>query len=241
LTDNLGAISEAKYEIMKYQNLVYSKIKKNLRQCTILRLILLLWAISSFISSPSIAASADRLQISFSDNRLSVHIENSSLFDVLEKMQDETGLIFAVAEDAGYQNVTVQFNSLPIENALKIILYDFNYSFVYDTDGKIQNVTILNGLLKVSPRETRPTSDNGSDATYRSESLEPESHQTISFNDQRETTETRDISVSSNSIMIVQPPDSQKMNIINSSQPMRINPPKANDTMEIDFASQTAD
>jgi len=226
---------------MRYQNPIYSKARKNLWQYMFLSWILLLSGISLLISSLAIAAYTDRLQINFSDNRLSVNIENSPLINVLEKMRDKAGLIFVVAEDASYQNITVQFNSLPFETALKIILYDFNYSLVYDPDANIQKVTILNGLKKASSRETKPTSKNDIVTTYRSENIESESRQSISLIGQRERTETMDISVPSNSAMIVQPPDSRSMNIINSSQPMQIDPPKSNDTMRIDFSSQSAD
>ena len=226
---------------MRNQNPIYPNARENSWQYMLIIWILLIWLIIFLISSLAVAASADRVQISFSDNRLSVHIENSRLINVLEEMRDKTGLMFEVAEDASYHNITVQLNSMPLETALKIILYDFNYSLVYDTDGNIQKVNILSGLQNRSSPEAKPNSKNGIVVNYPSGNIDSESHQSVSSADQRERTEPMDISVPSNSIMEVQPSDSQKMNITKSSQSMQIDPPKASDAMRIDFSTQAED
>jgi hypothetical protein len=169
---------------------------------------------------------------------LSVLIENCTLIKVLEELQTSAGLEFAVAEEAAHRQITARFHSLPLETALKTILNGFNYSFVYGPNDTVQKVTVLRNVPAEVTRETQLKPAKTSVATDPSPSVEEglESRQHDSRMNQKGPPETGESSFTSDTVMIVTPPNSGGMNIKTISQSMQIDPPQSDDAMKINIS-----
>ena len=226
---------------MKHLNRTYSKLKKELRKYVSISRLLLPCSIILLTSSAGLGASADRLQITFSASRLSAIIENSPLITVLEKLHADAGLEFSVPESAGHQPITAKFNSLPLETALKIILKGFNYSLIYGPKDNVQKINILNRLAADVSQQMQLTSNNETVETHLSKNEEPEPRQPNYGLDQIESAESMEISFPSTSPMNVKPSSNGSMEIEPSSTPMQIDMPKSDDTMKVDFSSQSSE
>jgi hypothetical protein len=199
--------------------------------------IIMLLGANFFRASAIFAASNDQLQIHFSNNQLSVLIDNCPLFMVLDKLQAIAGLESAVAEEAAQRQITARFHFLPLEAALKTILDGFNYSFIYGPDGRVKKVSVLRNVTGEATRESQPLPSSNSFGTNLSEEeRKSESRQGDSRIVQKRTSETAGISSSSDAVMVVSPPSSGGMDIKSLSETMQIDPPQADDAMKINIS-----
>jgi len=82
-------------------------------------------------------------QIKFLDNKLSVNIENVSLGSVISEIHAKTGIEFLLNEEEAGRTVSVSFQPLPLEKALKRILSHTNHSIIFTAKSDIRKVIIV--------------------------------------------------------------------------------------------------
>jgi hypothetical protein len=98
-------------------------------------------------------------------DRLSVHAEGISLGELLEVVEEKTGIQFTFTGAGATKQIFVDFKGLPLAEGIKRILHPLSCAAVYDDMGKLRRVVIL-GQWKGS--ETRPPDERG-DEPPRSE------------------------------------------------------------------------
>jgi hypothetical protein len=91
-------------------------------------------------------------------DRISVHAEGISLGELLEDVEEKTGVQFTFTGAGAAKQIFVDFKMLPLAEGIKKILHPLSCAAVYDDMGKLRRVVIL-GQWKGS--ETRPPDGRG--------------------------------------------------------------------------------
>jgi len=99
-------------------------------------------------------------KIDILNNRLKVDVENVSLGSVLETIHKKTGLEVVVGKDQSNQLISVQFQYLPLDKALKRILNRFMYASLFGPSGDIQKVIIVGNSDTLINRPERKIDGN---------------------------------------------------------------------------------
>jgi len=130
--------------------------------------------------SPS---SGNSLFTKFEDDLLSVDIKDVPLGDVLQKLSEETGILFSFPPAIGEESVMVRFSNFTIPEALNKILSSHDRIFIYeeaqsDSDDSLPNrlkeVRIFTPLPKGTPRVATSGGDSSEYSTVTSsKSTEP--------------------------------------------------------------------
>jgi hypothetical protein len=131
-------------------------------------LMVLLW----LLSLASTEARAQRPYVAYDQGLLSVSLENAELQEVLEVI--ETGISVRLPENLS-ESITVNFDRLPLEKGLNLILRDINHALIFSSSktGKetVSGVYIPSdkvtakrapGTIRSVPKRTRPE-DEGED------------------------------------------------------------------------------
>jgi hypothetical protein len=181
------------------------------------------------------AVSNVQLQIHFSNNQLSVVIENTPLINVLEKLQIAAGLEFSIAEKAAQLPINAQFDSMPLEIGLKTILNGFNYSILYGPNNSLQKVTVLRSMASEMDRELQPTQTKSIHGTGLSGEERSAPSLSESRMEQKIISDRAETAFPSDAVMRVHPPNSGGMVIEKTTQPMQIDPPQSDDAMKMDI------
>jgi type II secretory pathway component GspD/PulD (secretin) len=77
------------------------------------------------------------------NGRVSVNVKDVTLASVLARIREKTGIEFILDEDESERNISVSFQSLPIDIALERILFRLNHAFYFNADGQIHKVIIV--------------------------------------------------------------------------------------------------
>ena len=82
-------------------------------------------------------------KLDYLNNKLSVNVEKVTLDSVLAKIQEKTGIKFLLDKEESDKIISVGFQALPLEMALKRILNNLNHAVIFGPDYNIQKVIIV--------------------------------------------------------------------------------------------------
>ena len=111
------------------------------------------------------SSSGNSLFTKYEDDLLSVDIKDVPLGDVLQKLSDETGILFSFPPDIGEESVMVRFSKFTIPDALNKILSSHDRIFIYEetqpeTDellpSRLKEVRIYTPISKGATRGSAP-------------------------------------------------------------------------------------
>ncbi len=113
-------------------------MKKRTRTCRC-SLLFILSAVSLFCLTSADAAD----QVSVKDGFLSVNLKETTLLDVARDIEKQSGVWFRGDETLFQEKISVTFGDLPLEEGLKRILTNLNYSLMFDNKNKVAGVMVM--------------------------------------------------------------------------------------------------
>jgi len=87
---------------------------------------------------------------------LSVNLKESTLLDVARGIERQSGVWFRGDETLFQEKISVTFNDLPLEEGLKRILANLNYSLMFDAKNKVAGVMVMGGGTSAAAQSTKP-------------------------------------------------------------------------------------
>lgn len=94
--------------------------------------------------------------VSVKDGSLSVDIKDSSLLEVARDIEKQSGVWFRGEETLFQERISLTFSDLSLEEGLKRILTNMNYSFMFDTNNKIAGVMVMGEGKPAGTQPGRP-------------------------------------------------------------------------------------
>ncbi len=121
--------------------------------------ILSIVSLFSFSSPPVVRSQEARIYLKFTEETLSVDLEEASLRAIMERVKQERGIWVKGGESLLDEKVSLQFKDLPIQDGMARILSAMNYSLIFDRDSNLVGVILVGKRSKTSVRERtrRPT------------------------------------------------------------------------------------
>ena len=120
----------------------------------------LLWVLAALFTTPCSGVTSARNKISYAQDRLSAHVVEVSLEEVLSAVSKEVKLEFVLNEAIAAKKVSVSFDKLPLEKGIKRIIRPLSCSMIFDASGKLKKVIIL----KSGSRSANITISGGHDS-----------------------------------------------------------------------------
>jgi hypothetical protein len=114
--------------------------------------LVILSALSLFSFKPAEAADL----ISVKDGLLSVNLKDNSLLEVARDIESQSGVWFRGDETLFQEKISVTFNDLPLEEGLKRILTNLNYSLMFDAKNKVAGVMVMGEGKPAGTQPARP-------------------------------------------------------------------------------------
>jgi hypothetical protein len=108
----------------------------------------------SFLFISPDAFCADPVKVK--DGLLSVNLKDTSLLEVARDIEKQSGVWFRGDETLFQEKISVTFNDLPIEEGLKRILTNLNYSLMFDNMHKIAGVMVMGEGNPAGAQQARP-------------------------------------------------------------------------------------
>lgn len=94
--------------------------------------------------------------VSVKDGLLSVDLKDNSLLEVARDIESQSGVWFRGDETLFQEKISVTFNDLPLEEGLKRILTNLNYSLMFDTKNKVAGVMVMGEGKPAGAQPARP-------------------------------------------------------------------------------------
>ena len=114
-------------------------MKQNKRYGRLLILIILFF----MISVSSVLASNAKCILKRLNNTLAAKTDNVPLDSLLARLREKTGITFLFAKDLSDTIISVEFQALPMQEAIRRILNRLNHAIIFGSEGKIQKVIIF--------------------------------------------------------------------------------------------------
>jgi hypothetical protein len=105
-----------------------------------------------FVCQEALCAEA----VSVKEGLLSVNLKETSLLEVARDIEKQSGVWFRGDETLFQEKISVTFNDLPLEEGLKRILSNFNYSLMFDTKNKVAGVMVMGEGKPAGTQPGRP-------------------------------------------------------------------------------------
>lgn len=112
----------------------------------------LLSALSLFFFTWVLAADL----VSVKNGLLSVNLKDNSLLEVARDIEKQSGVWFRGDETLFQEKISVTFDDLPIEEGLKRILTNLNYSLMFDPKNKVAGVMVMREGKPAATQPGRP-------------------------------------------------------------------------------------
>jgi hypothetical protein len=109
------------------------------------------------------AHGANRVEVD--GDRLSVRAEAMALGNLLMAIGEATGVQFVFDGLAAERKVFLDFEGLPLSEAIKKIIHPLNFAAIYDDTGGLRKVVILGRGKDSGARERRETEDRSYEST----------------------------------------------------------------------------
>ena len=110
------------------------------------------WILGFFLCQNGLCAEA----VSVKDGLLSVNLKETSLLEVARDIEKQSGVWFRGDETLFQEKISVTFNDLPIEEGLKRILTNLNYSLMFDNKNKVAGVMVMGEGKPAGAQPGRP-------------------------------------------------------------------------------------
>jgi hypothetical protein len=94
--------------------------------------------------------------VSVKDGLLSVNLKENSLLEVARDIEKQSGVWFRGDETLFQEKISVTFNDLPLEEGLKRILTNMNYSLMFDAKNKVAGVMVMGEGKPAGTQPGRP-------------------------------------------------------------------------------------
>jgi len=94
--------------------------------------------------------------VSVKDGLLSVNLKDTSLLDVARDIEKKSGVWFRGDEALFQEKISVTFTDLPLEEGLKRILTNLNYSLMFDNKHKVAGVLVMGEGRPAGAQPARP-------------------------------------------------------------------------------------
>ena len=124
-------------------------MKINNKKKNLLLIKVFTWVLIPFVLLPGIALSSEKNQLNCVRNNCSANIENIPIISILETLADNTGIIYVLDKNKVTLKISVKFEDLSVEKAIKRILIDLSYSIVYNNKGDVQKIIIVDKNRKL--------------------------------------------------------------------------------------------
>jgi hypothetical protein len=114
-------------------------------------LLLFIFIIGFLFSSLHLQASTEssKLFIEFLKNdTITLKAKGVALGTLVNEFQKQAGLQFLMHESYLEHPIFNDFQSLPLKEAIKRILHEFNYAFIHDSNGNIEKIILLTFINK---------------------------------------------------------------------------------------------
>jgi hypothetical protein len=112
--------------------------------------------ILSALSLFSFASAQAADLVSVKDGLLSVNLKDTSLLEVARDIEKQSDVWFRGDETLFQEKISVTFNDLPLEEGLKRILTNLNYSLMFDAKNKVAGVMVMGEGKPVGAQPGRP-------------------------------------------------------------------------------------
>ena len=141
--------------LTRQPNLLFTGVRNAMKKQTMtfhcgFFLILSALSLFSFTSAPA----ADL--VSVKDGLLSVNLKDTSLLEVARDIEKQSDVWFRGDETLFQEKISVTFNDLPLEEGLKRILTNLNYSLMFDTKNKVAGVMVMGEGKPAGTQPGRP-------------------------------------------------------------------------------------
>jgi len=94
--------------------------------------------------------------VSVKNELLSVNLKDTSLLEVARDIEKQSGVWFRGDETLFQEKISVTFNDLPLEEGLKRILTNLNYSLMFDNKNKVAGVMVMGEGKPAGTQPARP-------------------------------------------------------------------------------------
>jgi len=95
------------------------------------------------LPASSIDAQSGNSEIKIKRQSISVEIEGATLETIFDKINETKAIWFKGSKSALQERISASFVGLPIEDGLKIILNNLNYSLIFDNNQRVLGVVVL--------------------------------------------------------------------------------------------------
>jgi hypothetical protein len=110
-------------------------------------------------------AANDANRVEVDGDRLSVRAEGMALGNVLMAVEQETGVQFVFDGLAAERKVFLDFERLPLSEAVRKIIHPLNFAAIYDDTDRLRKVIILGRWKDSGARERREAEDGSSESS----------------------------------------------------------------------------
>jgi hypothetical protein len=94
--------------------------------------------------------------VNVKEGLLSVNLKETTLLDVARDIEKQSGVWFRGDETLFQEKISVAFNDLPLEEGLKRILANLNYSLMFDNKNKVAGVMVMGEGALAAAQPARP-------------------------------------------------------------------------------------
>jgi len=94
--------------------------------------------------------------VNVKDGLLSVNLKETSLLDVARDIEKQSGVWFRGDETLFQEKISMTFNDLPLEEGLKRILANLNYSLMFDAKNQVAGVMVMGEGAPAGTQPGRP-------------------------------------------------------------------------------------
>jgi len=94
--------------------------------------------------------------VNVKEGLLSVNFKDTSLLDVARDIEKQSGIRFRGDETLFHEKISVTFNDLPVEEGLKRILANLNYSLMLDAKNRVAGVMVMGEGKPAGTQPGRP-------------------------------------------------------------------------------------
>lgn len=103
----------------------------------------ILWMMAALLMISDSGAANKENRISYAQGQLSANVVEMSLQDVLSVVAEEAELEFVFSESLAARKVSISFDKLSLEKAIKRIIRPLSCSMIFGSSGRLQKVIIL--------------------------------------------------------------------------------------------------
>lgn len=193
-------------------------------------------------------------EVEYTNEKLSVNVNNIALGKVLSVIQEQTGIEFVLRQEQSEQLVSVLFESIPLSQSLRRILSHYNHAIIFSTDKQPVKVIVFGDAFFDRPNQLAEKAKTSSKqiltSSFSPQNAYPkqdtkESSKFTSFSqriDNNQSAGQNSISPNSLKTAATQPSSLEQMIITTASESMDIQPTTISmEQMTVTTASEIMD